>query len=115
MPRRTVVPPPLGGKLETLTFEPGQENLTAEQKARLTVLARQLLEKQGQVVLTSYASGGGSRNQAHKFAFTRAMHARAQLIGERLPKGRIEVRTLGAPRDGGAVDRLDIILRQVRQ
>ncbi len=114
-PRRTVALPPLGGMLDSFTFEAGQENLTEDQKARLAALARQLRGKEGQVVLTSYASGGGNRNQAHKFAFTRAMHARAQLIGERLSKGRIEVRTLGEPRDGSRADRLDIVLRQVRQ
>ena len=107
--------PPLGGKLDSLVFEPGQETLKPEDKVRLSALARQLQEKEGQVVLTSYASGRtGNPNEAHKLAFTRAMHARAYLIGESLAKGRIEVRTLGAPNDDGPVDRIDIILRPLK-
>ena len=78
--RRTVALPPLGGKLDSLVFEPGQETLKPEDKVRLSALARQLQEKEGQVVLTSYASGRtGNPNEAHKLAFTRAMHARAYL------------------------------------
>ena len=114
--RPTAALPPLGGKLESFTFEAGQERLSEAQRARLGALARDVATRQGQLVLTAYASSGsGGRNEAQRIAFTRAMHARAQLIGERLPKGRIEVRSLGEARDGGARDRLDIILRQVRQ
>ncbi len=114
--RPTAALPPLGGKLESFTFEAGQERLSEAQRARLGTLARDVATRQGQLVLTAYASSGsGGRNEAQRIAFTRAMHARAQLIGERFPKGRIEVRSLGEARDGGARDRLDIILRQVRQ
>ncbi len=114
--RRTAALPPLGGKLESFTFEAGQERLSEAQRARLGALAREVATRDGQLVLTAYASSGsGGRNEAQRIAFTRAMHARAQLIGERFPKGRIEVRSLGEVQDGGARDRLDIILRQVRR
>ncbi len=97
-------------KHDALMFEPGSVDLSAEATAQLRALAARLAEGRDRIQLKSHASGIDDAAQARRLSLKRALAARSILIEGGIDSTRIDVRALGPVEDGGAADRIDMIL-----
>lgn len=95
---------------DALLFEPGSLELTADATSQLRALAAKLAEGRDRVQLKSHASGADDAAQARRTSLKRALVARGVLIEGGIDSTRIDVRALGPVEDGGAADRIDLIL-----
>jgi outer membrane protein OmpA-like peptidoglycan-associated protein len=104
--------PPIGfGDTLALTFVPGSASLTREAEAQLDKLAAALRETEDRLQLKAFASADGDNtSRARRTSLSRALAVRSYLIEAGIRSTRIDVRALGVARDGGAEDRVDVIL-----
>ena len=85
--------------------------LSRDAEENLQALAQELKSGDGRLQLKAYASAsGGSASKARRTSLWRALAVRSFLIEQGLRSTRIDVRALGIARDGGADDRVDVIL-----
>lgn len=74
-------------------------------------MAEKVAPTEARLQLKAYASGkGNDTSKARRLSLSRALAVRSFLIENGLRSTRIDVRALGIARDGGAPDRVDIVL-----
>lgn len=108
---RVVALPPAGGDILRVEFTQGSSALTRDIESRLGALAAQLKATDARLQLKAFASTNGDNiSQARRLSLSRALAVRSFLIEQGLRSTRIDVRALGIARDGGAADRVDVVL-----
>ena len=110
--RMAMAAPPMGfGDSLALAFVPGSASLTREAEAQLDKLAALLRETEDRLQLKAFASADADNtSRARRTSLSRALAVRSYLIEAGIRSTRIDVRALGVARDGGAEDRVDVIL-----
>ncbi|MEQ9641234.1 MAG: OmpA family protein, partial [Alphaproteobacteria bacterium] len=111
-PKVAMVNPPanLGAAL-ALGFQPGSASLTRDAERELGQLAGSLRDTEQRLQLKAFASAeGDNTSRARRTSLSRALAVRSYLIEAGIRSTRIDVRALGVARDGGAEDRVDVIL-----
>ncbi len=79
--------------------------------AKLRDLAAKMKSSSGRLLIKAFASlGGGSASQARRTSLSRGLAVRSYLVEEGVRSTRIDVLARGVPKDGGAEDRVDVIL-----
>lgn len=102
---------PSGDNLVRLRFRAGSSVLTGEDEGRLKAMADKVAPTEARLQLKAYAAGkGNNTSKARRLSLSRALAVRSFLIENGLRSTRIDVRALGIARDGGAPDRVDIVL-----
>ena len=102
---------PSGDKLVRVRFRAGSSVLTRDDEDRLKAMADKVAPTQARLQLKAYAeSSGNDTSKARRLSLSRALAVRSFLIENGLRSTRIDVRALGIARDGGAPDRVDIVL-----
>ncbi|NQV59825.1 MAG: OmpA family protein [Alphaproteobacteria bacterium] len=102
---------PSGDSLLQLRFRDGSSVLTGDDEDRLKAMADRVASTEARLQLKAYAAGNGNdTSKARRLSLSRALAVRSFLIENGLRSTRIDVRALGIPRDGGAPDRVDIVL-----
>ena len=100
-----------GETVATLPFDGDGTLLAADAEAGLRTLAGQLADGSQRLQIKAFASGeGDNASRARRTSLKRALTVRSFLIDQGIGATRIDVRALGAPRDGGAEDRVDIVV-----
>lgn len=103
-------PADLGAKL-ALGFQPGSAALTRDAESQLGQLVASLRDTEQRLQLKAFASAeGDNTSRARRTSLSRALAVRSYLIEAGIRSTRIDVRALGVARDGGAEDRVDVIL-----
>lgn len=92
-----------------IMFAPGAIELTPEATAQLDALMASL-GGQDRVQLKAHASGAQNDAETRRIALKRALAARSHLLASGMESARIDVRALGPAGDGGADDRIDVIV-----
>ncbi len=94
-----------------LRFRAGSSVLTSDDEKRLKAMADRVAPTRARLQLKAYAAGkGNDTSKARRLSLSRALAVRSFLIENGLRSTRIDVRALGIARDGGAPDRVDIVL-----
>jgi outer membrane protein OmpA-like peptidoglycan-associated protein len=111
-PKVAMAAPPVGfGDSLALGFHPGSAALTREAEQQLDRLVAQLRDGDQRLQLKAFASADGDNtSRARRTSLSRALAVRSYLIEAGIRSTRIDVRALGVARDGGAEDRVDVIL-----
>lgn len=95
--------------MASLPFQPTEMELSLPAKRDLAALAKELRAKpEARVAVVAYSATAGASMSARRISLGRALAVRSYLIGEGVARGRMIVRALGAPQDGGASERVDI-------
>ena len=103
--------PPAGGDILQVEFAQGSSALTRGIESKLGALAAQLKTTDARLQLKAFASTNGDNiSRARRLSLSRALAVRSFLIEQGLRSTRIDVRALGIARDGGAADRVDVVL-----
>ena len=109
-PTRIASLPPAGEGTFQLRFGAGSAAISTDSEGRLKQLAETLKSGEDRVQLRAYADdSGGNASKARRLSLSRALAVRSYLIENGLRSTRIDVRALGVARDGGPVDRVDVI------
>ncbi len=102
-------PAPSGGTV-TVRFKPGFSELDGPARRALAALAQELVRSNGRVQLKAYAGvNDGTPAEARRLSLSRALAVRSFLIEEGVRATRIDVRALGAPKDGSDPERVEVI------
>lgn len=114
---RTMAPPPIeltnfdGKRGLRLIFDGASNRLSAESEARLMGLLPRLADNEARVQVRAYGGGSGaSASAARRLSLSRALSVRSYLVAQGIRGTRIDVRALGKARDGGAGERVDVVL-----
>ena len=103
--------PPADGQALRLLFERSTTKLNAAAKRQLQKLATTIAANNQRIQLKAFASGASDRaSAARRESLSRALAVRSYLIENGVRSTGIDVRALGAPKDGGPSDRVDVIL-----
>ncbi|MDP6691755.1 MAG: OmpA family protein [Alphaproteobacteria bacterium] len=103
--------PPSGDALLQVRFRAGSSVLTRDDEDLLKIMAEKVAPTNARLQLKAYAEGtGNDTSKARRLSLSRALAVRSYLIENGLRSTRIDVRALGIARDGGAPDRVDILL-----
>lgn len=103
--------PPAGGDILQVEFAQGSSALSRDIESKLGALAAQLKATDARLQLKAFASTNGDNiSRARRLSLSRALAVRSFLIEQGLRSTRIDVRALGIARDGGATDRVDVVL-----
>jgi outer membrane protein OmpA-like peptidoglycan-associated protein len=104
---------PSGDSLLQVRFRAGSSALTRGDEDLLKTMADKVAATEARLQLKAYAEGSGNdTSKARRLSLSRALAVRSFLIENGLRSTRIDVRALGIARDGGAPDRVDILLLQ---
>lgn len=102
---------PSGDDLLQVRFRAGSSVLTRDVESQLKAMAVKIEPTNARLQLKAYAeSSGNDTSKARRLSLSRALAVRSFLIENGLRSTRIDVRALGIARDGGAPDRVDILL-----
>ncbi|MDA1101183.1 MAG: OmpA family protein [Proteobacteria bacterium] len=102
---------PADDKTLQLRFRADSSVLTDDDEDRLKAMADKVAPTGARLQLKAYAAGkGDDTSKARRLSLSRALAVRSFLIENGLRSTRIDVRALGIARDGGAPDRVDIVL-----
>jgi outer membrane protein OmpA-like peptidoglycan-associated protein len=102
---------PSGDDLLEVRFRAGSSVLTRDVEGRLKAMADKIAPTDSRLQLKAYAEGSGNdTSKARRLSLSRALAVRSFLIENGLRSTRIDVRALGIAHDGGAPDRVDIVL-----
>jgi len=103
--------PPSGDALLRVRFRAGSSVLTRDDEDLLKIMAEKVAPTSVRLQLKAYAEAtGNDTSKARRLSLSRALAVRSYLIENGLRSTRIDVRALGIARDGGAPDRVDILL-----
>jgi outer membrane protein OmpA-like peptidoglycan-associated protein len=95
--------------IASLPFQPTGMELSPPAKRDLAAMAKELRAKpEARVAVVAYAATAGASMSARRISLGRALAVRSYLIGEGVARGRMIVRALGTPEDGGTSERVDI-------
>jgi outer membrane protein OmpA-like peptidoglycan-associated protein len=96
----------------SILFEPGVSDLPDQARPVLdNVAAAMRLDEGIHIMLVAYATGAPGRPmQARHISLVRASYIRLYLMEHSISSERIGVRGLGSESDGGAGDRVDIVV-----
>lgn len=96
----------------SVPFATGEADVAAEAQAPLSQLAASLgADEAVRIQLMAFADGTGTNvSQARRLSLTRALAVRAYLLQKGVRSTRIDVRALGAEAQGGAPDRVDVVV-----
>lgn len=98
-----------GGKV-IVSFKPGFSELDGPARRVLAALAQELVRSNDRVQLKAYAGvNDGTPAEARRLSLSRALAVRSFLIEEGVRATRIDVRALGAPKDGSDPERVEVI------
>ena len=108
--RLAALHPAVDSMLE-VRFRAGSSILASDDEKMLKTLARRIVPTSSRLQLKAYAdSKGGNSSKARRLSLSRALGVRSFLIENGFRSTRIDVRALGIARDGGAPDRVDIVI-----
>jgi hypothetical protein len=94
-----------------IPFDAVSMELDETATVKLRSLAARMKSTSGRLLIKAFASlGGGSASQARRTSLSRGLAVRSFLVEEGLRSTRIDVLARGVPKDGGAEDRVDVIL-----
>ena len=109
--QQTAALQPADGQALRLLFEGSTLTLNAAAQQQLQRMAAALSANNQRIQLKAFASGTNDRpSAARRKSLSRALAVRSYLIEYGVRSTRIDVRALGAPRDGGPSDRVDVML-----
>jgi outer membrane protein OmpA-like peptidoglycan-associated protein len=93
----------------SIAFQPTRLELSEPAQRDFAAMAATLRARPAaRVAVIAHAGAAGEAMSARRISLGRALAVRGYLIGEGVARGRIIVRALGAPADGGAPERVDI-------
>lgn len=108
----TPEPAPASGEILSIPFTGGSSELPGGAEENLKAIAAQLAAGDGlRAQVKAYADGSsGSASSARRLSLSRALAVRSILIELGVRSTRIDVRALGDRNEGGAPDRVDVLV-----
>ena len=105
-------PAPASGEILSIPFSGGSSELPGSGEANLAAIAAQLAANDNlRAQVKAYADGSsGSASSARRLSLSRALAVRSILIELGVRSTRIDVRALGDRNEGGAPDRVDVLV-----
>lgn len=93
-----------------IAFDEESSDISQGAMQNLKQISADLKDKKASIEVYGY-SGSGDASQARREALTRTLAVRSQLLGMGISPQRITMKPIGIAVDGGAPDRVDLVIR----